>query len=62
MATIVITKVIDEGTFGFHDYTEKKEDFSVFIARVSEVASNYNRVFNISYLNEDTAVIGYKED
>lgn len=36
--TIVKRKshTIDEGTMGFHDYVEKKEDFSEFVGRVTD--------------------------
>lgn len=55
------SREVDEGTMGFHDYTTYKEDFLVFINRVSSIANELKnkRVINISYPSEDKAVICY---
>lgn len=57
---------VDEGTMGFTDYVTKKEDFQNFVSNVTNKANDLvksgNKVLNIAYHNEDTAIIVYKED
>ena len=51
----------DEGTMGFHDYVEKKEDFSKFVERVTAACESVDGKFlSVSYPSEDVAVILYK--
>lgn len=54
-------RTIDEGTMGFHDYVTHKEDFAVFIDRVSKIANELEnkKVISISYPSEDIAIIVY---
>lgn len=48
----------DEGTMGFHDYVMVKEDFAEFVERVTKACETVNgKILNISYPNEDIAVI-----
>lgn len=48
----------DEGTMGFHDYVTVKEDFTEFVERVTKACETVNgKILNISYPNEDIAVI-----
>lgn len=56
------SKTVDEGTMGFHDYVDKKESMEAFIQRVTDKMNDINGyadVFNVSYPNEDTAIITY---
>ena len=49
---------IDEGTMGFHDYVTVKEDFAKFVDRVTNTCKTVDgKILNISYPNEDIAVI-----
>lgn len=52
----------DEGTMGFHDYVTHKEDFEVFVKRVTDIANNLKTktIHSISYPSEDKAVICYE--
>lgn len=51
----------DEGTMGFHDYVEKKEDFSEFVGRVTDACEAVDgKILSVSYPSEDVAVILYK--
>ena len=56
---------VDEGTMGFHDYVTKKENFQNFVSNVTnkanDLAKSGNKILNIAYPNEDTAIIVYKE-
>lgn len=56
---------VDEGTMGFTDYVTKKEDFQNFVSNVTNKANDLvksgNKILNITYPNEDTAIIVYKE-
>ena len=37
------TRTRDEGTMGFHDYVTYKEDFEVFVKRVTNIANDLVR-------------------
>lgn len=56
---------VDEGTMGFPDYVTKKENFQNFVSNVTNKANDLvksgNKILNITYPNEDTAIIVYKE-
>lgn len=46
---------------GFHDYVEKKEDFSEFVGRVTDACEAVDgKILSVSYPSEDVAVILYK--
>ena len=48
----------DEGPMGFHDYVMVKEDFAEFVDRTTKVCETVNgKILNVSYPNEDIAVI-----
>ena len=53
----------DEGEMGFHDYVTHKEDINTFVNRVTMEANvHHNNVLNITYLNEDTAIIVWAQE
>lgn len=57
------TRIVDEGTMGFHDYVQKF--YMSFEQFVNVITEKYNRpdieVISISYLNDMKAVVVYKD-
>lgn len=53
---------VDEGTMGFHDYVDKKEDFNTFIDRVTNRINKLHckRIIGVSYPDIDKAIIAYE--
>ena len=57
------TRTKDEGTMGFHDYVTYKEDFEVFVKRVTNIVNDLQncKIISICYPTEDKSVICYKK-
>lgn len=57
------SRIVDEGTMGFHDYTERFDiSFEQFVNKITEKYNKPNiKIISISYPNDKKAVVVYED-